>query len=391
MPFDFDTIIDRRNTGCVKHDTAANNGYPADILPMFVADMDFKVAPCITDALSKRNEHGIFGYSFPTEGYYAALQGWFSKRFNWEIQKDWVVFSPGVVFALSRAVRILTQPGESVIILTPVYPPFFKVIRANGRNLVECPLLYENGRYSIDFADFEEKIVSNDVKMFILCSPHNPICRVWTPEELRKISEICLRHGVKVVADEIHCDFTWPGYTHTPFLLACPEMAENTILCTAPSKTFNLAGMQISNIFIPSDSIRKAWNEEADWMCLHEPNSPALIACQAAYEGGVQWLDECIAYMYENMCYVREYLAKNIPQIKLIEPEGTYFAWLDCSELGLTEEALNDLFLRKARVWVTEGKGFSQSAGQFRRVILACSRKVVVEALERLKEALTQL
>ena len=390
MPFDFDTIIDRRNTGCVKHDKVEENGFPADTLPMFVADMDFQVAPCIIEALNKKTAHGIFGYSFATEGYFSALQNWFAKRFGWEIQKDWIRFSPGVVSALSTAVRILTQPGDAVMVLTPVYPPFFRAVQNNDRKLVECPLLYENGRYSIDFADFEEKIVSNAVKMLILCSPHNPICRVWTQEELSKLGTICLRHGVKVVSDEIHCDFTWPGVVHNPFPKACPEMIDNVIVCTAPSKTFNLAGLQTSNIIIPGAAIREAWNREMDRLSIHEPNSLGLIACQAAYENGAPWLDACIAYMYDNLRYVQDYLAENIPQIKVVHPEGTYFAWLDCSELGMTEEELNDLFLWKAHVWLDEGKIFGKIGGQFQRVVLASSRKVVAEALDRIRNALAQ-
>ena len=391
MPFDFDTVIERRGTASAKYDYIARNGYPEDTLPMWIADMDFQVAPCITEALKKQAEHGIYGYGFPTDRYFKAVQNWFSARFGWEIQRDWMVFSPGVVFALATAVRVTTQPGEAVLITPPVYYPFYNVIRNNGRTLVESPLRYEGGRYSIDFADFEEKIVDNNVKLFILCSPHNPICRVWTPDELARIGEICHRHGVKVVSDEIHCDFTWPGFTHTPFLMACPDMADSTIACTAPSKSFNLAGLQTSNIIIPGATLREAWMQEMTRINYHHPGNPGLAACQAAYEGGAQWLDECIEYMHGNLCYMRDFLKENIPQIKLVEPEGTYFAWLDCSGLGLTPEALDELVLRKAHLWLDGGSMFGSFSGQFQRVVLACPRKIVAEALNRLKAAVSQL
>ena len=388
MPLDFDTVFDRRGTVSAKHDTVADNGYPEDVLPMWVADMDFRVPACITDALQKNVDHGIFGYSFAPDSYYQAVQGWFASRFDWQIQRDWMVFSPGVVFALSTAIRVMTQPSAAVLVTPPVYYPFYNVIRNNERKLVESQLIYEDGRYSIDFEDFEQKIIDNDVKLFILCSPHNPICRVWTQEELKKIGDICRRHGVKVVSDEIHCDFTWPGHPHTPFIKACPEMAEDTIVCTAPSKSFNLAGLQTSNIIIPGAALREAWQREMLRINFHAPNSLGLRACEAAYAAGAQWLDECRAYMWENMAYVRNFLAEHIPQIKLVEPEGTYFAWLDCTGLGLNKEALDDLIIHKAKLWLDTGSLFGQCSEQFQRVVLACSRSVVVEAMNRLKAAL---
>ena len=391
MSFDFETVIDRRGTASIKHDMVMANGYREDTLAMWIADMDFRVAPCITEALQKAVDHGIFGYSFPTEGYFQALQNWFSTRFGWHIEKDWMQFSPGVVFALSIAIRATTQPGDAVLVTPPVYYPFYMTIQNNDRKLVESHLLYEGGHYSIDFADFEAKIVENNVKLFILCSPHNPICRVWTKEELQQVGQICLRHGVKVIADEIHCDFTWPGFTHTPFPLACPEMADSTILCTAPSKSFNLAGLQTSNIMIPGQSLREAWQKEMQGLHFQSPNCLGLIACQAAYEKGAPWLDACIDYMYGNLQYMAKFLEENIPQIRLVAPQGTYFAWLDCSDLGLSKEALDELFLKKARLWLDTGSLFGDCANQFQRVVLACSRQVIVEALDRLKAAVEEL
>ena len=247
----FDKVIDRHNTNCCKFDLAVKNGYPEDILPLWVADMDFQAPQCVLDALHKAVDFGIFGYSILGDGYFEAVRNWFKDRFDWDVEKDWLITTPGVVFALSTAVRAVTEPGDAVLVQPPVYYPFFQVINNNGRTLVESEMIYENGRYSIDFEDFEKKIVENNVKLYILCSPHNPVCRVWTVEELRKLALICRKHGVVVISDEIHCDFAFPEYPHVPFVKACPEMMDSTIICTAPSKTFNLAGLQVSNIFVP--------------------------------------------------------------------------------------------------------------------------------------------
>lgn len=388
MPFDFDTVIERRGTCCAKFDAAEANGYPADILPLWVADMDFQAPPCVLEALHKSVDHGIFGYSFMSPCYYRALENWFRTRFDWQVQRDWLIQTPGVVFALSTAVRAATQPGDAVLVQPPVYYPFYNVIRQNGRKLVESGLIYENGRYTIDFEDMERVIVRENVKLYILCSPHNPVCRVWTVEELRRLGDICKRHGVKVISDEIHCDFAFPDHPHTPFIKACPEMQEDTILCTAPSKSFNLAGLQVSNIFIPGQSLRAAFQREMDIMSYHGVNNLGAAACQAAYERGGEWLDACKAYMRENLAYVRAFLAENLPQIKLVEPEGTYFAWLDCSGLGLSKEELDELVIRKAGLWLDSGSIFGECAAQFQRVVLACPRATLEQAMQRLKAAI---
>ena len=389
--FDFDRIIPRQDTDCVKYDCAQDHGYSADVLPMWVADMDFQAPPCVLDALHKAVDHGIFGYHRTGCGYYAAVKNWFRTRFAWEVERDWIVQTPGVVFALSAAVRALTQPGDAVLVQPPVYYPFYKVIEGNDRRLVENPLIYENGAYRMDFADMEAKIRDHGVKMLILCSPHNPIGRVWTAEELGELGRICAKYDMAVISDEIHCDFAFPEYPHTPFVLACPELAERTVICTAPSKTFNLAGLQDSNIIIPGEALRAAFQKEMDTICYHGVNGLAAVACQAAYEQGGPWLDACKAYMRENLSYVRAYLAENIPQIKLVEPQGTYFAWLDCTSLGLIQEELDDLFLNKAKLWLDSGAIFGQCAAQFQRVVLACPRVIVEEAMSRLKNAVNEL
>lgn len=388
MHFDFDTVIDRYNTNCVKYDSAVKPGYPADILPLWVADMDFKVPQCVTDALRRAVDHGIYSYSVTPEGYYTAVCKWFRERFDWQVEREWIVKTPGVVLALSAGVRVMTQPGEAVMILTPVYAPFYNVVTLNDRKLVESSLRYENGKYTIDFADVEEKIRENDVKLFILCSPHNPIGRVWTLEELQTLGAICQKHGVRVVSDEIHCDFSWPEHPHTPFIKACPEFAETAMVCTAPSKTFNLAGLEASNIFVPGAQLRQAYRQELGRMFCGGLNCMGIVGCQAAYEGGAEWLDACKAYIRENLAYVRGFLKENLPQVKLVEPEGTYFAWLDFTELGLTEEKLNETIVFKAKLRFIEGSVFGESAALFQRVILACPRAILEKAMLQLKLAI---
>ena len=387
MKFDFDREIDRRGTNCLKYDFAVERGLPADVLPLWVADMDFAAPPAVREALRRAVDHGIFGYSDAKEDYFAAVSAWFRERHGWEIRPEWLVRTPGVVFALAAAVRALTEPGDAVIIQPPVYYPFFSVVRENGRRVVENTLLYENGRYEIDFHDFEEKIVREQVRLFILCSPHNPVCRVWTEEELRRLGEICARHGVYVASDEIHCDFAFPEHPHTVFAKAVPELAERTVICTAPSKSFNLAGLQASNIWIPGEKTRERYRRELRRTGFSGINALGLVAAQAAYEGGGAWLDACRAYMRRNLDHLRTFLAERLPEIRLVEPEGTYFAWLDCAGLGLSGRELEDLIENEARLWLDAGRIFGGGAEHFQRVVLACTRKTLTEALERLARA----
>jgi cystathionine beta-lyase len=388
MGHDFDRVIHRRGTSCVKYDLAEVNGYGADVLPMWVADMDFQAPECVRKALSDAIEYGIFGYGCVMDDYYQAVAGWFSKRFGWEVEKNWMIMTPGVVFALAAAVRVATEPGDAVLVQPPVYYPFYNVIRQNDRRLVESGLVYSDGKYTIDFEDLERKIVTEQVKLFILCSPHNPVCRVWTAEELQHLGQICAKHGVKVISDEIHCDFTFPGHPHTPFVKACPEMLEQTIICTAPSKSFNLAGLQVSNIFVPGAVLREKFQEEMTRISYSQVNCLGAVACKAAYTGAEGWLEECKAYMRENLAYVRSFLAEHLPQIRLVEPEGTYFAWLDCTDLGMTKEELDDVIINKAKLWLDSGAIFGESAALFQRVVLACPRETVEKAMESLAKAI---
>ncbi len=385
--YDFHEEIDRHNTGSLKYDFSVERGRPADVLPLWVADMDFRVPQCVLDALQSRVEHGIFGYSDVKADYGEAVIDWFSNRFHWHPELEWLVKTPGVVFALAMAVRALTVPGDAVLIQTPVYYPFYEVIRDNDRRLVENPLIYQDGNYTIDFADFEKKIVENEVKLFLLCSPHNPVCRVWSKEELRQLGAICEKHHVYVVSDEIHCDFAFPEHPHTVFLAANPQLAGQTVICTAPSKTFNLAGLQISNIFIPDATIRAKIVKQIDSCGYSQLNVMGLVACQAAYRGGADWLEACKAYMRENLDFLREYLREYLPQIRLVEPEGTYFAWLDCSGLGLSKKELNNLVVQQAKLWLDAGHIFGQQSAQFQRMVLACTRSTLQQALDRLKNA----
>lgn len=388
MDYNFDTVVDRRGTDCEKFDFAQEHGLPADALPMWVADMDFPAPPEVLDALRGCVDHGIFGYSGVKADYAEAVTGWFSRRFGWQTRPEWIVRTPGVVFALAMAVRAFTEPGDPVLIQPPVYRPFFSVIRNNGRRVVENPLVLKDGRYGIDFEGFERAIVDQRIRLFLLCSPHNPAGRVWTADELRALGEICDRHGVIVVSDEIHCDFTWPEHPHTPFILAAPEMAERSVVCTAPSKTFNLAGLQASNLFAPGAELREALKKEIAACGFGELNSMGLAACKAAYRTGDRWLDALKDYLRGNLAYMRDFLRRELPMLRLIEPEGTYLAWVDFSALGLAPAALNDLIAHRARLWLDDGTIFGAQGAGFQRFVLACPRATVEEAMRRLKGAI---
>ena len=388
---EFDAVIDRKNTNSLKYDFAVERGRPADVLPLWVADMDFRAPQPVLEALHRAVDHGIFGYSEVKSEYYETVFHWFAQRFGWQTKQAWLVKTPGVVYALAMAVRALTQPGDSVLIQPPVYYPFFSVIRDNDRTVVENALIFHDGRYTIDFEDFERKIVEHHVRLFLLCSPHNPVGRVWTLEELHQIGKICQKHNVYVVSDEIHCDFAFDVHPHHIFLEANPGLSERTIVCTAPSKTFNLAGLQISNIWIPSKQIRVAFLKEIDRSGYSQLNSLGLVACQAAYASGGAWLDQCRCYLRSNLDFLRDFLAENIPEVKLVEPEGTYFAWLDCSGLNLSESELNDLIINHAKLWLDAGYIFGGNAGQFQRIVLACPRATLEQALHQLKSAVESL
>ncbi len=387
MEFNFDQVIDRKGTNCIKYDFAKEWGRSEDALPLWVADMDFQTAPGVIQALEGAVRHGIFGYSEGKEGYFAAVAKWYRRRFQWEVQRKWLVRTPGVVFALATAVRAFTQEGDAVLLQQPVYYPFREVILDNRRKLVNNPLKLVDDHYEIDFEDFEKKIVDNQVKLFLLCSPHNPVGRVWKEWELRKLGDICLRHKVLVACDEIHSDFVWEGNQHRVFASLSEQYADITVTCTAPSKTFNIAGLQVSNIFISNQQMRRAFRQEMGAAGYSQLNLLGLVACQAAYETGEEWLEAVKKYIWENFLFLKKYLEEQMPQIRVFVPQGTYLVWVDFRELGLTEKEREEL-LDRAGVWLDSGAMFGPDGEGFERVNIACPRRTLEEALRRLREAL---
>lgn len=381
---DFDKITDRTGTNAIKYDLAEARNKPKDAISLWVADMDFPTAPCVQKAIAEKAVHGIFGYSRPDSRYYAALKKWFKERHNYKIQDEWVVNTPGVCFALATAIRAFTKEGESVLVQKPVYYPFFNMIKNLNRKVVNSPLELKNGHYEINFQDFEDKIVSEKVKMFILCSPHNPGGRVWKKEELLRISEICLEHNVLVVSDEIHSDITFEGHTHTVYGTLSPAAAENSIICTAPSKSFNLAGLQFSNIIIPCAKFRVDFLRELDRTGYDEPSLMGIVSATAAYSEGAEWFDEAKSYIWKNIQFAKNYIEENCPKIKVIVPEGTYLLWLDFSGLGLTDKEINGRILNNAKVWLDSGSMFGSEGEKFQRINCATPRAILKEALERI-------
>lgn len=386
---DFDKVIERKNTDCVKYDSAAKHGMPEGILPMWVADMDFMVSQRILDAVEERVKHGIFGYTESGESYFEAVAGWMERRHGWKVQPRWLVKTPGVVFALAMAVRAYSKAGEAVLIQEPVYYPFKKVIEQNGRKAVSNDLVQgEDGRYRMDPEDFERKIVENDIRLFLLCSPHNPVSRVWTAEELMRIGEICVKHHVIVVSDEIHADFVFGDRRHSVFASLKKEFEEMSVICTAPSKTFNIAGLQASNIFIPNGELRNRFIGQINASGCSGPNVLGLTACEAAYRYGGEWYEAMIEYIAGNIKFMKEYIGTELPQLKVPETEGTYLVWVDFRGLGLSEEELEELIVKKANLWLDRGTMFGRAGTGFERFNVACPRSVLERALVQLKEAI---
>ena len=388
MNYNFDEIIDRRNTNSVKHDFAKEHGLPDDVIPLWVADMDFKTPIEVTQKLIECAEHGVFGYTGTKEDYFLALQNWFSSRFDYDIEPKWLIKTPGVVFAIATAINSFTEPGDGILIQKPVYHPFFGCINASGREVINNPLVYKNGEYFIDFDDFESKIRENKVKLFILCSPHNPVGKVWDTEDLRTIGEICQKYNCLVVSDEIHCDFVYNGHKHHIFSTVNPDFIDNSIICTAPSKTFNMAGLQASNIIIANDEIRKRFSKGMHVTGYGGLNLMGLAACQSAYENGGAWLNQLVDYLSGNLSLLRKFLEEEIPQIKMIEPEGTYLVWLDCKSLGISQKDLDELIINKAKLWLNSGTMFGEEGEGFQRMNIACPRSVLEKGLINLKMAL---
>lgn len=384
MDYNFDKVTDRNHTNAIKYDLAEERGKPKDVVSLWVADMDFPTAPCIQKALTEKASHGIYGYSRPDERYYEALKKWFKKRHDYEIEKEWVINTPGVCFALSAAIRAFTKEGDGVLIQKPVYYPFFNTIKALDRKVVNSPLEMRNGHYEINFEDFENKIVTEDVKLFILCSPHNPGGRVWSKNELQKISDICLKHNVIVVSDEIHSDITFGENHHTVFGTLSLEAARNSIICTAPSKSFNLAGLQFSNIIIPDEGKRLKVLREIGKTGYDEPSIMGIVAATAAYSEGEEWFDSVKNYIWENILFAEKFIGENCPKIKVLKPEGTYLLWLDFTDFELTDSEINDRIVNKAKVWLDNGSMFGKEGEKYQRINCATPRSVLEEALERI-------
>lgn len=385
---DFDRIIDRKNTRCLKYDFAVKRGMPEDVLPLWVADMDFETSSYIEDALTERVKEGIFGYSDVQTPYFEIIRDWMIRHHDWEPQEKWLIKTPGVVFALAMAVKAYTDPGDKVLLQQPVYYPFSEVITDNGREVVSNDLvLTEDGTYKIDFADFEQKIIANGIKLFLLCSPHNPVGRVWTKEELEKIGDICVKHGVTVVSDEIHNDFIWEG-THTVFAGIKKEFADISVTCTSPSKTFNLASMLISNIFIPNQILRRKFRKEMDRAGISQLSVLGLVATEAAYAHGDEWYAAMKNYVRDNIAFARAYVEENLPGVRMIDTQGTYLIWLDFRQTGLTVEELDHKIIYEAGLWLDSGKIFGKTGEGFERINVACPRAVLQEALDRIRSIL---
>ncbi|MCR3922552.1 MAG: pyridoxal phosphate-dependent aminotransferase [Firmicutes bacterium] len=388
MSYNFDEIKDRCNTDCIKYDFVAQRGMPEGILPLWVADMDFSAPPAVVDALVDKSKHGIFGYSETNLEYFTVLHTWFMQNFKWDIQPEWLVKTPGVVYAVSTAIRSLTNKGDAIIIQEPVYYPFSNSVRINERKLVVNELIYADGQYSIDFEDFERKIADNEVKLFILCNPHNPVGRVWTKDELLQLGNICCKYNVLILADEIHADFVYPGFKHEVFAQLQPNFTDVTVTCTAPTKTFNLAGLQVSNIFIANETIRRRFTHEMKKVGCNQLNIMGITACKAAYAHGQAWLTELRSYLFNNLAFLRSFLQDNLPQIKLVEPEGTYLVWLDFTSLALSDEQLEDLIIHKAGLWLDAGTMFGAGGNGFQRINIACPKSVLEKALTQLAKAI---
>ena len=394
MKYDFETLILRKNVGSSKWNSMEklNKDIGDNIVPFSVADMEFKSPPEIAEGLKKYIDSSVFGYTEPTEYYYKAIHSWMERRHNWKIKKEWIIEFPGVVPALFTIVRALTEENDGVLIMTPVYYPFYKAIEKNKRKVVSTELVLSNGHYEINFEDFEEKAKLEKTKLLILCSPHNPVGRVWTEEELKKIGRICIDNNVLIVSDEIHFDLIMPGFKHTVFANISEEFANNSVICTAPSKTFNLAGLQTSNIIIPNLDIRKKVIREhrkvyGDYSVL---NIFGYKACELAYNKGEEWLEELIKVLEENKKIVESFFEKNLPEVKVINLEGTYLQWIDFRELEKDHKALEKFMQIEAQLFLDEGYIFGEGGQGFERINLACPKRVLEEALNRLLDAVNK-
>lgn len=387
MKYDFDEIISRRNSNSYKWDAVMEEG----VLPMWVADMDFRTAPAVVEVLRKRMDHGIFGYTKVPPVYYDAIINWFTRRHGWQIDRDWIIYTSGVVPALSAIIKALTVPGDRVLVQTPVYNCFFSSIRNNGCEIVANPLVYTNGTYRINFDDLARKATDPKVKLLLLCNPHNPVGRVWTRAELMCIGEICLRNDVLVVADEIHCELVYSGHTYIPFASISDDFRNRSVTCTSPSKAFNLAGLQIANIFAADESVRVKIDKAINLNEVCDVNPFGVEALVAAYNDGEEWLEELKCYLSDNYLYMRTFFNKYLPQFPVVKLEGTYLVWVDCSVLNRSSKEIAEILLKAEKLWINEGSMYGEAGEGFIRINIACPRQILIDGLNRLKRGLKEI
>ena len=386
MNYSFDEIIDREGTSCVKWDLRDKVFGNSDVLPMWVADMDFKTPEFISEAIIHRAQHAVYGYTYRTEGYYSSIINWMRSHHGWAIERDWILFSPGVVPVLFMATLAFTNPGDTVLIQTPVYPPFYDAVLKNNRQLVFNPLIQNGNRYEIDFKDLDLKL--EGTKMMILSNPHNPVGRVWTKDELLEIGRLCLKHNVLLISDEIHCDLVFSAYKHIPTASLSPEIAAITITCLASSKTFNTAGLSTSNVVASNPILRSKLNGIIQSVHVDSGNIFGAIASEAAYTHGEEWHNRLIEYLESNVNLVRSFLKERLPEIKFIEPEATYLLWLDFRELNISQPELVKLLISKARLGLNDGTDFGIEGTGFMRLNIGCPKSLLIEGLQRLDNAL---
>lgn len=385
MKYDFDKIIPRRGTNSVKWDVAKEDG----VIPMWVADMDFQAAPCIRQALKERVDHGIFGYTLVPNSYYESIISWFDRRHQWKIDRNWILYTSGVVPAISAIIKALTEPGDKVLVQTPVYNCFFSSIRNNGCGIAESPLLRQGDTYVIDFDDFEQQAADEKTKVFLLCNPHNPAGRVWTPDELSRMNDICLKHGVQIISDEIHCELVMPGYKFTPFAAVSKACQDNCITTNSPTKSFNIAGLQIANIITNNDTIKRKIDHAININEVCDVNPFGVIALQAAYNEGESWIDQLNLYLWENYKVLKDFFQEHLPKLQVLKLEGTYLVWVDISATGLKADELTNELLQQGKVMVNSGALYGKTTGEdYLRLNIAMPRSLMLEALQRIAQVL---
>jgi cystathionine beta-lyase len=390
MKWNFDEEVSREGTDCVKYDLRKETFGTEDVIPMWVADMDFKTPDFIISALRKRLDHEVMGYSFRPAEYFSSISSWLFKKHHWQIQDEWICFCPGIVPALNLCTLAFTRPGDSVIIQPPVYTPFFSAVENHGRNLIYNQLIEADGRWVMDLDSLKDSITSN-TRMIIISNPHNPVGRSWSPYELTNLAEICLKNNILILSDEIHCDLMLPGFHHTPAASLSDIIAEITVTCMAPSKTFNLAGLSISSVIISNPVLRKYFNSKIEHLHVGNGNIFGTVASTAAYLYGYQWLDELMVYLNQNTSYVIDYCRQYIPEIVPVQPEATYMIWLDCRKLGMTGEELQNFFINKAKVGLNEGSDFGPGGEGFMRMNLGTTRQRIRKAMEQIEKAVVSL